>query len=77
MFPFYPYEVGVTGWNEFCVFDVPDVGRFGFLFVMICGFRKPLEHWLSMGAEVILHPTMTGTIDRDIELSIVQSNGNC
>ena len=26
-----------------------------------------------MGAEVILHPTLTGTIDRDIELSIVRA----
>ncbi|WP_297707600.1 carbon-nitrogen hydrolase family protein [uncultured Eudoraea sp.] len=40
MFPFYPYEVGVTP---------------------------------SLGAEVILHPTMSGTIDRDIELSIVRA----
>ena len=27
-----------------------------------------------MGAEVILHPTMTATIDRDAELSIAQSS---
>jgi predicted amidohydrolase len=27
-----------------------------------------------MGAEVILHPTMTDTIDRDIELSIARTN---
>ena len=33
MFPFYPYEVGVTPGSEFCVFDVPDVGKFG---VSIC-----------------------------------------
>ncbi len=26
-----------------------------------------------MGAEVILHPTMTGTIDREIELTIAQA----
>ena len=26
-----------------------------------------------MGAEVILHPTLSGTIDRDIELSIVRA----
>ena len=26
-----------------------------------------------MGAEVILHPSLTGTIDRDIELSIVRA----
>jgi deaminated glutathione amidase len=29
MFPFAPYEVGVTGGSQVAVFDVPDVGRFG------------------------------------------------
>ena len=29
MFPFYLYEVCVTPGSEFCVFDVPDVGRIG------------------------------------------------
>ena len=33
MFPFLPYETGVEWGTEFCVFDVPDVGRFG---VSIC-----------------------------------------
>ena len=61
MFPFYPYEVGVTPGDAFCVFDVPDVGRFG---ISIC---------YDMGAEVILHPTMTGTIDRDSELAIARA----
>ena len=73
MFPFMPYEVGVESGTEFCVFDVPDVGRFG---VSIC-----YDMWLpettrtlaAMGAEVILHPTLTGSIDRDVELSIVRA----
>ncbi len=29
MFPFLPYEAGIAAGTEFCVFDVPDVGRFG------------------------------------------------
>src|SRR5262245_64925313 len=29
MFPFLPYEHGVKGGTEFCIFDVPQVGRFG------------------------------------------------
>lgn len=33
IFPFTPYETGVTPGAEFCVFDVPDIGRFG---VSIC-----------------------------------------
>jgi predicted amidohydrolase len=29
MFPFMPYEMGVESGDEFLIFDVPDVGRFG------------------------------------------------
>ena len=74
MFPFLPYEFGVTAGNEFCVFDVPDVGRFG---VSICYdqfFPETTRTLAMMGAEVILHPTMTDTIDREIELSIARAN---
>jgi deaminated glutathione amidase len=70
LFPFEPYEAGVSPGNRFLVFDVPDVGRFG---VSIC-----YDMWIPetsrtlavMGAEVILHPTLTGSIDRDVELSL-------
>lgn len=73
MFPFMPYEVGVESGTEFCVFDVPEVGRFG---VSIC-----YDMWLpetsrtlaAMGAEVIIHPTLTPSVDRDVELSIVRA----
>jgi predicted amidohydrolase len=73
MFPFEPYEVGVSPGEKFLVFDVPDVGRFG---VSIC-----YDMWIPetsrtlavMGAEVIVHPTLTGSIDRDLELSIARA----
>ena len=29
LYPFLPYEQGVTAGSDFVVFDVPDVGRFG------------------------------------------------
>lgn len=73
MFPFYPYEVGVTPGNQFCVFDVPDVGRFGISICYDMWFPETIRTLSVMGAEVILHPTMTGTIDRDIELSIARA----
>lgn len=73
MFPFYPYEVGVTPGSEFCVFDVPDVGRFGLSICYDMWFPETTRTLAVMGAEVIIHPTMTGTIDRDLELSIVQA----
>lgn len=73
MFPFYPYEVGVAPGHEFCVFDVPDVGRFGVSICYDMWFPETTRTLVSMGAEVILHPTLSGTIDRDIELSIVRA----
>ena len=73
MFPFYPYEVGVTPGKEFCVFDVPEVGRFGVSICYDMWFPETVRTLAVMGAEVILHPTMTGTIDRDIELSIART----
>lgn len=73
MFPFYPYEVGVTAGNEFCTFDVPGVAKFGVSICYDMWFPETIRTLTVMGAEVILHPTMTGTIDRDIELSIVRA----
>lgn len=73
MFPFYPYEVGVTPGDSFCTFDVPDVGRFGVSICYDMWFPETIRTLVSMGAEVIMHPTMSGTIDRDIELSIVRA----
>lgn len=73
MFPFYPYEVGVTPGHEFCVFDVPDVGRFGVSICYDMWFPETIRTLSVLGAEVILHPTLTGTIDRDIELSIARA----
>ncbi len=74
MYPFLPYEAGVASGDSFCVFDVPGVARFG---VSICN-----DMWLPettralawMGAEAILHPTMTNTIDRDAELAISRAS---
>ncbi len=74
IFPFLPYESEVEAGSEFCVFDVPEVGRFG---VSICydkWFPETTRTMAMMGAEVILHPTMTDTLDREIELSIARTN---
>ncbi len=73
MFPFFPYEEGVSAGTEFMVFDVPDVGRFGMSICYDLWFPETARTLAAMGAEVILHPTLTGTIDRDVELSIVRA----
>jgi predicted amidohydrolase len=73
MFPFRPYEEGVEAGAEFLVFDVPDGGRFGVSICYDLWFPETARTLASMGAEVILHPTLTGTIDRDVELAIVRA----
>ena len=73
MFPFQPYENHIEPGAEFLVFDVPDVGRFGVSICYDMWFPETSRTLASMGAEVILHPTMTDTIDRDVELSIARA----
>jgi predicted amidohydrolase len=73
MFPFRPYEKDVQAGSEFCVFDVPHVGRFGVSICYDMWFPETTRTLAAMGAEVILHPTMTDTIDRDVELSIARA----
>jgi predicted amidohydrolase len=73
LFPFLPYEQGVSSGSEFVVFDVPDVGRFGVSICYDMWFPETSRQLAALGAEVILHPTLTTTIDRDVELSIARA----
>jgi len=74
VFPFLPYETGVSAGSQPLVFDVPEVGRFG---VSICydqWFPEVARAMAWLGAEVIVHPTLTGTIDRAQELVLAQAS---
>ena len=73
LFPFAPYETGVDGGSEFLVFDVPDIGRFAVSICYDIWFPETTRTLTAMGAEVLLHPVLTGTIDRDVELSIARA----
>ena len=73
MFPFRPYEIGVESGDEFLIFDVPEVGRFGVSICYDMWFPETSRTLVAMGAEVILHPSMTDTIDRDVEISIARA----
>ena len=74
IFPFAPYERGIAPGGEFVVFDVPGAGRFGISICYDMWFPETTRSLVSMGAEVILHPTMTNTIDRDIEVAIARAS---
>ncbi|MGB8634949.1 MAG: carbon-nitrogen hydrolase family protein [Rhodanobacteraceae bacterium] len=73
MFPFRPYEKDVTAGTEFCVFDVPEVGRFGLSICYDIWIPETTRTLTAMGAEVILHPVLTRTIDRDVEIAMARA----
>jgi predicted amidohydrolase len=73
IFPFAPFSVGTEPGNEFCVFDVPEVGRFGISICYDLWFPEHSRTLVAMGAEVILHPALTPTIDREVELPIARA----
>lgn len=77
MFPFLPYEKGVAAGTQFVVFDVPGVGRFGVSTCYDGWFPETTRTLAWLGAEVVLHPTMTNTLDRDLELAIARASAGC
>ncbi len=74
MFPWLPLEAGTAFGDEFVVFDVPDVGRFGLSICYDMWFPETIRNLVWMGAEVIIHPTMTPTSDRELELVLSRAN---
>ncbi len=73
MFPFLPYEEGVESGTEFLIWDVPNVGKFGMSICYDMWFPETSRTLAVQGVEVIIHPSLTGTIDRDIELANAQA----
>ncbi len=73
MFPFRPYEAGIEAGTDFCIFDVPEVGRFGLSICYDIWFPETTRHLTSQGVEVLLHPVLTGTTDREAEISIAKA----
>ncbi len=75
MFPFTPYEEGTTPGEEFCVFDIPDVGRFGVSICYDIWFPEVTRTLVSMGAEAIINPVLAHFMDRYADLAIAQATG--
>lgn len=75
LFPFTPFEDATEPGDEFCVFDVPDVGRFGVAICYDIWFPEVLRTLTSMGAEVIINPVLAHFIDRSADLAIAQASG--
>jgi predicted amidohydrolase len=73
IFPFRPYEVGIEAGNEFCIFDVPGVGRFGLSICYDIWFPETTRQLTAQGVEVLLLPVFTGTWDREAEIAIARA----
>lgn len=74
LFPWLPYEENTTPGDEVTVFDVPDVGRFGISICYDMWFPETIRTMAWKGAEVILHPSLTSTIDRDAEIAMIRAH---
>lgn len=74
MFPWLPYEDGITPGDEFCVFDIPNIGRFGLCICYDMWFPEVVRTLAWLGAEVVLQPTLTPTSDRELELVMCRAN---
>jgi predicted amidohydrolase len=74
MFPWLPYESGTAEGDQFCIFDIPDVGRFGLCICYDMWFPEVSRTLAWLGAEVILQPTLTPTSDRELELIMCRAN---
>ena len=74
IYPFLPYEKGVTCGDRCSVFEVPGIGKFGVSICYDMWFPETMRNMTCMGAEVILHPSMTYTIDRQVETEISRAN---
>jgi predicted amidohydrolase len=74
MFPFVPYEKGVASGSTFCVFDIAGAGRFGLTICYDIWFAETTRTLAWMGAEALINPSLTNTIDRDVELAIARAS---
>lgn len=74
VYPWAPYERDAHPGEEIVTFDVPGVGRFGVSICYDMWFPETIRAMVWNGAEVILHPSLTNTIDRDVERAIARSS---
>ena len=67
IYPFAPYENGIEGGHETCIFEIPDVGIFGMHICYDLWFPETSRALAMQGAQIIIHPSLTDTCDRNEE----------
>ncbi|HTN13512.1 MAG TPA: carbon-nitrogen hydrolase family protein [Sphingomonadaceae bacterium] len=74
LYPFLPYERNVASGTSHTVFDIPGIGRIGIAICYDMWFPEAMRTLAAMGAEAIIVPGMTNTVDRDVEVAIARAN---
>ena len=74
LFPWYPFEDELTAGEDFCVFELPGIGKVGLSICYDMWFPETVRALTWLGAEVILHPTLTTSADRELELVLGQAH---
>lgn len=72
LFPFEPYEKGITGGDRIVTVEVPG-GKIGVAICYDLWFPEVSRGMVLDGAEVLIFPTLTGTTDRKLELVLSQA----
>lgn len=73
MFPFRPYEEGVASGESFCVLPIEGAGSLGVSICYDLWFPETTRNIVWLGAELLICPTLTNTVDRDVELAMVRA----
>jgi formamidase len=73
VFPWQPQEACAPG-DEFVTFDIPAVGRLGLAVCYDGSYPETCRQLAWLGAEVVLHPSLTTTSDRTQELVMARAN---
>ena len=71
IYPFLPYEKDIQPGVEPCIFKIPKVVIFGMHICYDLWFPETSRALAMNGAQVILHPSLTDTCDREEELSLI------
>jgi formamidase len=74
VFPWTPHETVTRGTEPPSVFSIPRVGKLGVLICYDGSFPEMARGLALRGAEVILHPTLTTTADRELEMVMARAN---
>lgn len=73
IFPWRPWEQAAIG-DEIVTFDIPGKGRVGLMICYDGWFPEVPRNLAWRGAEVILHPSATTTVDRPQEVVLARAN---